>query len=69
MKKNTLTTIGKLKDGDIFTKSGSDVQYMKVAIIPVRKYKMIFQYAAVPVGKTEQKFFHAGTEVIYLFTL
>ena len=68
MTKNTLTTIGNLKPGDIFTRPGYAMKFMKVAALPVKKYKMIFECSAIPIGRTEPQAFKANTEVVYLFT-
>jgi hypothetical protein len=68
MTKNTLTTIGNLKPGDIFSRPGYAMKFMKIAAQPVKKYKMIFECSALPMGKCEPQLFKASTEVVYLFT-
>jgi len=68
MTKNTLTTIGKLKAGDIFSRPGNEKKFMKVEALPVRRSKHLFECAALPIGKTEPKHFRSNTEVVYLFT-
>jgi len=67
MTKNTLTTLGKLKTGDIFTRPNNEIKFMKVDGFPVRNAKHLFECFALPIGKTEQRRFKASTEVIYLF--
>lgn len=68
MTKNTLTTIGNLKPGDIFSRPGYAMKFMKIAAQPVKKYKMIFECSALPIGKNDPQLFKANTEVVYLFT-
>jgi len=68
MTKNTLTTLGKLKAGDIFNRPNNETTFIKVDGIPQRNAKHLFECFAVPVGKTEPRRFKASTEVIYLFT-
>lgn len=68
MKKNTLTTLGKLKAGDIFSRPNTETKFMKVDGIPQRNAKHLFECFALPVGGIRQRMFKANTEVIYLFT-
>jgi hypothetical protein len=68
MQKNTLTTIGKLKPGDIFNRPNNELKFMKVDGLPFRNAKHLFECFALPIGKTEPRKFKASTEVIYLFT-
>jgi hypothetical protein len=69
MKKNTLTTLGKLKAGDIFTRPNNEMKFIKVdGLPPVRNAKHLFECFALPVGGIRQRMFKANTEVIYLFT-
>jgi hypothetical protein len=68
MKKNTLTTLGKLKAGDIFSRPNSDTTFMKVDGLPIRNAKHLYECFALRTGKTEPRKFTANTEVIYLFT-
>jgi len=68
MEENTLTTIGELKAGDIFSRPNSDATFMKVDGFPVRNAKHLFECFALPIGKTDQRRFKANTEVVYLFT-
>jgi len=68
MTKNTLTTIGNLKPGDIFSRPGYAMKFMKIAALPVRTSKHLFECSALPIGKCEPQLFKANTEVVYLFT-
>ena len=68
MKKNTLTTIGKLKAGDVFSRPNNEITFMKVDGLPVRHSKHLFECFALRTGKTEPRKFSANTEVVYLFT-
>jgi len=68
MTKNTLTTIGKLKAGDIFTRPNDEKTFMKVDGLPVRNAKHLYECFALRVGKTEPRRFSANLEVVYLFT-
>lgn len=68
MKKNTLTTLGKLKAGDIFSRPNNETTFIKVDGIPRRNAKHLFECFALPVGGMRQRMFKANTEVVYLFT-
>ena len=69
MKKNTLTTLGKLKAGDVFSRPNSETTFIKVdGLPPIRNAKHLFECFALPVGGIRHRCFKANTEVVYLFT-
>lgn len=68
MEPNTITTIGSLKAGDVFSLPGYSKFLMKVDAAPVRKAKHLYECAAVIVGMMEPRPFKATVEVTYLFT-
>jgi hypothetical protein len=66
MQSNTLTTIDRLRAGDIFCKLSDSTIFVKIDLPPVRKRRHLYRCHAIPVNCVMPVAFKENTEVVFL---